>query len=356
MRDVFTSRTEAPTVQAPKPGTSSGDWKMSLKQTILITGAAALTLSGCADLLGSRSENTIELEPAFQSVPFGFSSNANTFDAAGDVGPFFPGTMDRGVGGSNVMGNPGPGDGHRATGEKRDGFGGPGLHGILMGGGLGPDFLGRIPFGRGKGRGPFGSWNLPDTCTFDAGTGVVTCPDKIRDGLTVKMSFVFKDTTGTAQPKFDTLTTNSVNSKILVNGTKIRRDSSTSVIDHASDRTVGGLAPGSTSRRIDGTAHASETTTGVRDDVPFVAVRLASDTTSGLIIPIVDGHPTIPSAGVVIRTMSVTITPELGTPKTRSRREQITFDGTNVIQIMITTNGETKNCTITLPSRKLVCE
>src|SRR5690348_2136379 len=154
MRYVSTPRNEAPTVSARKPGTSRGDWIMSAKHRILITGAVAVALTSCMDFLGTGSDNTLELPMAFQSVPAGFSSNSNSFDPSGDMGPFFPGAMDGGVRGGPDGGNSGPGGGdHKGEGEHRDGFGGPALHGILMGGGLGPDFLGRIPFGRFKGRG-----------------------------------------------------------------------------------------------------------------------------------------------------------------------------------------------------------
>ena len=32
------------------------------------------------------------------------------------------------------------------------------------------------------------------------------------------------------------------------------------------------------------------------------------------------------------------------------------FDGTNVVKVEITQDDVTKNCTITLPDKKLVCE
>jgi hypothetical protein len=336
-----------------------------MKNRILITGAVAVALAGCSDgFLGSRSANTLDVGAAFQSVPAGFSAATNSFDASGDTGPFFPGRMEGGMGtrsasmgpdGGGPGGPGGPGGAHKGAGEHRDGFGGPGLHGVLMGGGLGPDFLGRIPYGRKLGRGPFGYFVLPDVCTYSATTGIVTCPDKVNNGITVKSTFAFKDTAGVAQAKYDTTSTNSVNVKVTVTGSRTRKDSAVSVLNHASDRTVSGLAPGSTERTINGTASATETTTGVKDSIQFTAVRVASDTTTGLVIPIQDGKPTIPSAGVVIRNMTVTITPQGGTATTRSRREQITFDGTNVISVVITQNGETKNCTITLPSRKLIC-
>ena len=333
---------------------------MSAKHRYLFAGAAALTLAGCADFPGSPGTNALAVSAAFQSVPAGLSAASTSFDASGDVGPYFPGQLGGpGMPGMPGMGSRGPdgsqGD-RRGDGEHRDGFGGPGLHGILMGGGLGPDFLGRMPFGRGVGRGPFGAFDLPDACAFDATTGRVACPDRTHDGFTITVSFAFKDAAGVAQAKFDTASTNSVNVKTTVTGTRIRRDSSTTTVDHASDRTVSGLAPGSTQRTINGTASASESTTGVRDSVKFTALRAATDSTIGLVVPIADGHPTIPTAGVVVRNMTVTITPDGGSAVTRSRREQITFDGTNVISVEITQDGTTRNCTITLPSRKLVCE
>jgi hypothetical protein len=230
-----------------------------------------------------------------------------------------------------------------------------------MGGGLGPDFIGKIAFGRGKGRGPFGSFELPATCTFSDATGRVTCPEFTKHDLTVNISFAFTDVAGNAQSAFDTVTTNSVNVQTAVNGTKVREDDDdddvvTSTVSHTSDRTVSGLAKGSTQRTVNGTAKAHESTSGTRDGVAFTAVRDAADTTSGLVIPIVDGRPTIPSAGKVIRRMTVTITPEGGTEVTKTRREEVTFNGTNTISVIITQDGVTKNCTITLPGKNLSCE
>lgn len=335
---------------------------MSRTSRILFTGSAAMLLAACADLTSSRFSNALTVESAFQTVPVGFSANSNSFDPSGDPGlPFFPGEISVMPPMSSHRDSGGPPDGERkddrrGEGDHRDGFGGPGLRGLLMGGGLGPDFLGFVPFGKGRGRGPFHAFNLPDSCTYDPVSERVVCPDKIRDGLAVRASFQFKDAAGVVQQEYDTSLTDYVNARIGVSGTRTRKDSSTSTVDHRSDRTVTGLADGSTERTMNGTASGSETTTGTRDSVPFTAVRLATDTTRGLVIELRDGRPTIPSAGVVIRTMSVTITPEGGTAKSRFRREVIEFDGTNVVKITITTNAGTKNCTITLPGKKLVCE
>jgi len=317
---------------------------------LAVVGVAALA---CSDLTND-SANSVALTAAFQTVPVGFSSNTSSFDASGDDGlPFLPGTMDR-----PESSNRGPGGGGDRDDDRdhHDGFGGR-LRGLLMGGGLGPDFIGAIAFGRGRGHGPFRVFNLPSTCTFDSATGIVTCPDRVERGLTVKSWFVFKDDAGTAQAKFDTLSTNLVNVKISVSGTKTREDGSVkATVDHSSDRTVEGLAPGKTERKVNGVGEAHETVNGTRDDVKFTAVRDANDTTTNLVIPIVEGRPTIPSSGKVVRNMKVSITPEGGTATSKTRREEITFDGTNVISVKITQDGATKNCTITLPSKRLVCE
>lgn len=343
----------------------------SSTKRLLAIAAASVTAVACADLTGTPAADPLVLAPAFQTVPVGFSANSNSFDASGDAGlAFFPGTIDsRGGASFDRGGSSGGGDkgrGERRDGEKRgdhrkgdhhDGFGEGGIRGLLMGGGLGPDFLGKIAFGRGRGRGPFGIFDLPSTCVFSATSGRVTCPEFTKHGLTVNVSFAFKDAAGNAQAAFDTTTTNSVNVQTDVSGTKSRDDGAiTSTVSHTSDRTVGGLAQGSTERTVDGTSQAHESTSGTRDGVAFTAVRDAADTTAGLVIPIVDGRPTIPSAGTVIRRMTVTITPEGGTAVTKSRREEVTFDGTRTISVKITQDGVTKNCTITLPGKDLSCE
>jgi hypothetical protein len=324
----------------------------SMKRLLAIA-AAGLAAAACTDL-NSSADNTLALAAAFQTVPVGFSANSNSFDASGDAGvPFFPGALNPAIGFSKGGG----GGGERPHGDRHDGFGEGGLRGLLMGGGLGPDFIGAIGFGKGRGRGPFGIFSLPDSCTYDSSTGRVSCPDKTDHGLTVSASFAFKDDAGASQPKFDTLTTNSVNAKIDVSGTRTRKEgTTTSTVTHSSNRTVEGLAPGKTERKIDGVASAQENIVGTRDDVKFTATRVVNESTTNLVIPIVDGRPTIPKSGTVIRDMTVSITPEGGAATTKSRREEITFDGTNVVSVKITIDGTTQNCTITLPSKRLVCE
>ena len=323
-----------------------------------IGSAAALVAIGCADLGPSSSvPGTVA---AFSSVPAGFSSVTSSFDASGDLGgPFQPHSGDGSFEEHGPFGGPGFGDDH-GRGRGR-GPGGPGEHGgrgdffgELMGGGIGPDFIGLIGFGPGRGEGPFHRDSVGSSCVFASSTGVVTCGPVTKNGLTVLVTAKIQTADGTAQAKPDSLT-NSVTTHSEVTGTVTRRDSATSTIDNKSDRKVTGLAKGSTQRTVDGMAIGSETTTGTSDEGAFTATRTVNDTTTGIIIPIADGRPTFPSAGRVSRNMTSSVTIG-GATTSHARSEVVTYDGTATAKIVITQDGVTKNCTVALPRGRPVCE
>ena len=255
------------------------------------------------------------------------------------------------------------------SGESRDDHG-PGWGGF-MGGGIGEAFIGGLGFGPGIGRGPFenfgrrddddadseesDSFNHSDNCVFSTTTNRVECATITHDGLTINRSFSFLDASGAVQQAFDTGTTNTVNVKKTVSGTITHHETVTSTANGSSDLTVAGLATGSTQRTVNGTSAGTEATTGTRDGVAFTAQRSAGDTTTGLVIPIQNDHPTFPTAGTIIRSMTATVTPSGQTPSTSSRREVITFDGSATAKVVITHDGVTKNCTKPLPHGRLTC-
>jgi hypothetical protein len=346
---------------------------MSRTTRTLLATLAALAIAACADLTGS-SDDAPEVPLAFQTVPAGFSASSNSFHDAGDSWePFAPNLLS---GGASFNNNSGPGNGNGASNDAdtdgdsdgdtdgdSDGDSdsdnndfGRGFRG-LMGGGLASHFLGGGVFTTsGNGNGPFGFKELPSTCAFSEATGRVTCPDKMRRGLTITSSFAFKDAAGVAQPEFVRGVTDQVNAKISITGTKTRHDGDiTSTVDHQSDRTVTGFAAGSTQRTVNGTASAHEEVSGTKDGVEFSAERDATETTTNVVIPTVDRRKAIPTSGTVVREFTVTITKGDEAPVTKTRKEEITFNG-DVINVKITQDGVVKNCAITLPRRKLVCE
>jgi hypothetical protein len=256
-----------------------------------------------------------------------------------------------------------------SSGESHDDHG-PGWGGF-MGGGIGEAFIGGLGFGPGIGRGPFenfgrrddddadseesDSFNHSDNCVFSTTTNRVECPTNTHDGLTINRSFSFLDASGTVQQSFVRGTTNTVNVKKSVSGTITHHETVTSTVNGSSDLTVAGLATGSTQRTVNGTSAGTDATTGTRDGVAFTAQRSAGDTITALVIPIQPEHPTFPTAGTIVRSMTATVTVGSGTPSTSSRREVITFDGSATAKVVITHDGVTKNCTKPLPHGRLTC-
>jgi hypothetical protein len=335
-----------------------------LRTTRLLSFSALLLTAGaCSDFLNSDTSPVVSsaVTAAFSTVPLGFANNSSSFggDADGIPSMWLPGS-------------------HAA------GFG----RGDLMGGGLGDAFAGGIGMGRGRGHeGPFGGrfgGGFTCTGTFNATTGRYDCNPVTRNGLTITQSSAYKNAAGAVQQAFDTLTTNQVNVQTTVAGTvTFSRDSSrgpgahgghggqrhsghitgdtttiltaTTTVDHKSDRTVTGLASGSTQRTVNGTSLGQESTTGTSSRGDFTATRTAADTTKGIVIPVADGKPSYPTAGSVTRVMSATVTYAGQAATTATRREVITYDGSDTAKIVITTNGTTQNCTRPLPRGRLSC-
>ena len=275
---------------------------------------------------------------------------------------------------SSFVGNSAPTNAFVPTGisanDSHDDHGGPGWGGF-MGGGIGEAFIGGLGFGPGIGKGPFenfgrreandsdseesDSFDHSDNCAFSTTTNRLECATITHNGLTVTRSFSFLNASGVVQQAFDTATTNTVNVKKTVSGTITHHETVTSTVKGSSDLTVAGLASGSTQRTVNGTSAGTDASTGTRGGVAFTASRSAGDTTTGLVIPIQKDHPTYPTAGTIIRSMTATVTVSGQTPSTSSRREVITFDGSATAKIVITHDGVTKNCTKPLPHGKLTC-
>jgi hypothetical protein len=296
-----------------------------LAQKIVVAAIAMMTVA-CMEATSPASDLALSLSQAFTSLPAGFTMTSNSFASDGNVGDAFLPRMHRG--------------------GRDGGLGDIGGHGMM--GGLGPDFIGGVGIGRGFGHGPFGGDALRGTCAFSSSTGLVNCTDT-RGGLMITSAASYKTASGAVQQSPDS-TTNTVSISTEVAGTVTRRDSAVSTVNHTSTRTVTGLAAGSTQRTVNGAARGQETTTGKTDSaVAFTATRLVGDTTTGLVIPIVSGKPTYPTAGKVVRQMKATVTLAGGSPTTKERREVITYDGSDTATLVVTVDGTTKTCKLPLP-------
>ena len=335
---------------------------------LILGGAVALGAAACADVTSTTpsSLTLAALEASLSSVPVGYGELSTSYV---------------GVTAANA-----PLAGLWIGGGREASFD----HGNMMGGGLHDAFAGGIAFdGRSGRRGPFGG-GLDCGGTFDAGSGWVICADVSRGNVTIKRSAQFKNAAGAVQQSFDTLTTNSVNLRSQVSGTlafdraadsieaggriggehrwgrgrgpggRLLGDSSTiltatTTINSASDRTVVGLAQGSTQRTVDGASAGRESTTGTSSRGSFTATRAVGDTTIGLVIPVTTDRPAYPTAGTVIRGIQATLKYQGEDAVALSRREVITYDGSATAKLVITRNGTTKDCTRPLPRGPLSC-
>lgn len=317
-------------VQPCRPTRPESDECMTKATTVALL-AATIAIAACRDASAPTNVPSLSMASAFSATPAGFDQLNTSFDARPGMGAFEPefDMHGREHGGPGGMDRRGPGFGL--------GF---------MGGGLGGPFLGD------------GLRHFPpdSSCSYSSGTGLVTC-SATRNGLTVTRISKYTTASGQSQPKIDSLT-NTVATTVTVNGTVTRRDSSASVVSESSNETISGLAKGSTKRTIDGASAGTENTTGKSPQGAFTAKRVAGDTIKGVVIPVPATATTFPypTAGTVIRAMSVTVTLSGGSPTTSSRREVITYDGSATAKVVITHDGTTQNCTLPLPRGHLSCQ
>ena len=342
---------------------------------VLTAGTAALALAACSeptttDGLLSRAA----LTGALVTAPAGY----------GDLSSSYVGDMAEHASGDSA-GFHGGHEGRRM---------GPGM---MMGGGLHDAFLGGIGFGPGGRGGPFAG-GLGCAGTFSSSSGRVECaPQTLRNGLTVTRSASYRDAAGVVQRAYDSTTTNTVNIRSSVSGTftftppeslfhdgdmhrergrggrhgehggplggpgrllgdTARIITATIAVNNRSDRTVTGLAAGSTQRTVNGISGGTEQTTGTSSRGEFTATRTIADTTEGVVVPVTTDGRAYPTAGRVVRSMTATLQYSGESPVTLARREVVTYDGSATAKVEITQDGTTKRCTRALPRGPLVCQ
>ena len=318
-----------------------------------LTSTAALAGVACSDSVTNPSESATLLD-AFVPALAGYSNTQSSFSDGADGG---------------ISGGPlgGPRYGRHRRG---DGLG-------LMGGGLGGAFLG-AGFNAGFGHRPYDG-GVISQCVYSASSGRISCDPVTRNGLTITRSVAYSDASGVAQSAYDESTTNTINTQLEVSGTVVGRFrrprchhhfgegsalgvsvtgevvNDTTTVEYASDRTVGGLADASSERTVSGTSAGEESTVASDSIGRFTLVRVAGDTISNVVIPVTTGSRPYPTAGSVIRSMTVTLTYDGQSPVRSTRREVVTYDGSTTASVVISQDGETTTCSLPLPRGRLSC-
>ena len=327
---------------------------------VLATATAVGGVVACSDSVTNPSQ-TASLLDAFVPALAGFNQAQNTFSDGADGGMH-----------GGPLGGPGGGGG------RRHGFGFG-----LMGGGLGGGFIG-AGFGPGFGHRPYDNGGIITQCVFSASSGRISCDPVTFNGLTITRSVKYTDASGAAQSAFDESTTNTINTQITVSGTIVGRfdrfgrggrhhddhdadddaglalagsvTNDTTAVQYTSDRTVGGLAAGSTQRTVAGTSAGQEVTVGTDSIGRFTLTRAAGDPAAGIVIPIQTSGPSYPTAGTVVRAMKVTLERAGSSPVSSTRREVITYNGSNTATVVITQDGTTQTCSLPLPRGRVSCQ
>lgn len=254
---------------------------------------------------------------------------------------------------------------------------GPHDGGGFMGGGLGSHFLGD-DFTAEHHHGRFSDDDMNGSCAFSAATGRVECAPVVHHGLTIVRSAQYRDASGSVQQGRDSVTTNSINTLTTVTGTVVfdgrrghhddgdgdhasssgdaSRPADTTTVALSSDRTVTGLASGSTARTVNAKSAGTEMTKGTDSTGHFTIDRIAGDTITALVIPVTATGGSYPTSGTIVRSMQATLTYDGAAPATTQRREVITFDGSAVAKMVVTKDGTTQNCTIPLPHGRPTCQ
>jgi hypothetical protein len=208
----------------------------------------------------------------------------------------------------------------------------------------------------------------PGPCQFDGASGQFGCADPRKGTVNLTRKVIFRDADGNVQSSFDKTTTASIEVQTSADGTTSRPGGGTATIHRTGDMITSGLAGEETTHTLNGTEQGTvDGAWTLPDGTKATENTTISDSTQNLVIPVPakpDGMrpggpglnvpPPFPLSGS--RTHATTTTSTRGTEtKTTSLTRTETFDGTGVVQVVITINGETKNCTVDLVNHTNTC-
>ncbi len=185
-------------------------------------------------------------------------------------------------------------------------------------------------------------------CPFNAERQRFVCGPVVRNGLTHVHAFAFFDAAGAIQRRYDALTTETIAREGIVEGT-LSRENATIKINHRVQTRISGLAGANATFIINSVGRdASSTEIALADGRSSTAI-LAFDTTANVVMPVHPRESARPAAAWPLsgtRIFNVTVRHErTGRPTfTTHRREEITYNGTNLVPVKLSVNGATRSC------------
>lgn len=183
----------------------------------------------------------------------------------------------------------------------------------------------------------FAFWGFSGGCTYSAATGRFTCPDVVKNGLTLSRSAAFTDANGAAMSHYNDTTTATANFQLSVTGvhpTLLGADT----LSRQRNMTASGLLGHETSRTWNGTGTRSDAGYAV-DSLKTRTYHTQDATTfTNVVVKLPRSQNPWPMSGTVTRQISGSgsVVKE-GTTRTftMSKVVTITFNGTRLVPMSI---------------------
>jgi hypothetical protein len=197
-----------------------------------------------------------------------------------------------------------------------------------------------------------------NACTFSSDAGQFVCPTVTVNGLTFTRKFILRDATGHVQSQFGPSVA-SIQSLTTVKGTVTSSSqpggSGTFTVDRSEDMTLTGIH--TENRTLNGGASSKLDGTIVGPSGSLQLSISSTETTEKLVLPKPRSSNRWPQSGTITSVMEMSMTPNGQQRIASSSRHTITFNGTSVVTITITSGFGTGTCTIDLaqPGPQQVC-
>ena len=199
-----------------------------------------------------------------------------------------------------------------------------------------------------------GALGSATVCVYSTTSKRVECPPVTRGGLTFTRSIAFFDAAGASQTARDA-NTRSANTRIDVTGNATTPKGTLAIV-RSSDLTVSGLGRAATTHTINGLETGKSSGTLTTDRGSVVLSEVTSSQAEKVVVPVPAKAGSYPLSGTTTRSGTTNATrAATGETRTSSWSEKVTYTGTNVVTVVITRDGKSKNCTRDLAAHKTTC-
>lgn len=199
-------------------------------------------------------------------------------------------------------------------------------------------------------------------CSFVAASGRFECTPQVHNGITVVRSYALYDEAGNVF-NVRTPAVYSMNTRLDVSGTTAHPDGETT-IQRSSDMTVTGLTQASPTRTFNGVETGTMSSVRPAPQGGTITMRHEFEAaTTDVVISADRVRYPYPLSGTVSNSSTMFMVLPGGLESEMTSSEVLTFNGTNLVSMVITRFGETRNCMVDLrprgpgdfPGSRMIC-